>query len=165
MDLGHPGWNDIVADGRGNIYVNGAGFNPAAGQESRPGAVYHVAADGPVRQVAGDIAFPNRMTVIAADLGRPRRGNPGRHLRRLPGHRLVRRRAGRRCVRVAAGGTMLDTVELDRGGFACVLGGPRRTTLFITAAEWRGMTESQMVTPGSGQVLAVEVDVPGAGWP
>ena len=65
MDLGHPGWNDIVADGRGNIYVNGAGFNPAAGQESRPGAVYHVAADGPVRQVAGDIAFPNGMTVIA----------------------------------------------------------------------------------------------------
>ena len=48
---------------------------------------------------------------------------------------------------------------------ACVLGGPDRTTLFITAAEWRGMTESQMVTPGSGQVLAVEVDVPGAGWP
>jgi len=68
-------------------------------------------------------------------------------------------------VRVAAGGAVLDTVELDRGAFACVLGGPQRTTLFITAAEWRGMTETQMVTPGSGQVLAVEVDVSGAGWP
>jgi hypothetical protein len=27
-DLGRPGWNDIVADGRGNVYVNRAGFNP-----------------------------------------------------------------------------------------------------------------------------------------
>jgi hypothetical protein len=28
-----------------------------------------------------------------------------------------------------------------------------------------GMTESEMVTPGSGQVLTAQVDVPGAGWP
>jgi hypothetical protein len=27
------------------------------------------------------------------------------------------------------------------------------------------MTDAQMVTPGSGQVLAIDVDVPGAGWP
>jgi len=32
---------------------------------------------------------------------------------------------GKRCVHVAEGGTMLRTVELDRGGFACALGGPR----------------------------------------
>jgi sugar lactone lactonase YvrE len=72
---------------------------------------------------------------------------------------------GKRCVRVAEGGEELQTVPLDRGGFACVLGGPDRTTLFTTAAEWRGMTDAQLVTPGSGQVLAVNVDVPGAGWP
>jgi sugar lactone lactonase YvrE len=66
---------------------------------------------------------------------------------------------------VAEGGKVLQTVELDRGGFACVLGGPARTTLFIVAAEWRGMTDSEMVRPASGQVLTTEVDVPGAGWP
>ena len=65
----------------------------------------------------------------------------------------------------AEGGAVLQTVELDRGGFACMLGGPRRTTLFIVAATWQGMTESEMVAPGSGQVLATDVDVPGAGWP
>jgi sugar lactone lactonase YvrE len=70
-----------------------------------------------------------------------------------------------RCVRVGAGGTVLQTVELDRGGFACALGGPGRSTLFIVAAEWQGMTGPEMVTPGSGQVLATQVDVPGAGWP
>jgi sugar lactone lactonase YvrE len=60
---------------------------------------------------------------------------------------------------------VLQTVELDRGGFACMLGGPGRTTLFIVAAQWQGMTSAEMVAPGSGQVLAMEVDVPGAGWP
>src|SRR4029077_6576090 len=71
----------------------------------------------------------------------------------------------RRCVRVAAGGAVLQTVELDRGGFACALGGPGGTTLFIVAAEWRGMTGQQMVAPGSGQVLAPEGAGPGAGGP
>ena len=46
-----------------------------------------------------------------------------------------------------------------------MLGGPDGTTLFIVAAQWRGMTESEMVSPGSGQVLTTQVDVPGAGWP
>jgi sugar lactone lactonase YvrE len=56
-------------------------------------------------------------------------------------------------------------VELDRGGFACALGGPGGTTLFIVAAGWQGMTGQQMVAPGSGQVLTTKVAVPGAGWP
>jgi len=72
---------------------------------------------------------------------------------------------GQRCARVAEGGAELQAVPLDRGGFACVLGGEDGTTLFITAAQWRGMTDAQMVTPASGQVLAVTVTVPAAGWP
>jgi len=62
-NLGRPGWNDIVVDGRGNAYVNGAGFNPMAGEEFKPGSVTLVAADGSVRTVADDIAFPNGMAV------------------------------------------------------------------------------------------------------
>src|SRR5206468_3473027 len=49
-----------------------------------------------------------------------------------------------RCVRVAEAGTVLRTIDLDRGAFACALGGPDGTTLFITAAEWRGMTAAEM---------------------
>jgi sugar lactone lactonase YvrE len=64
-DLGQPGWNDIVVDGRGNAYVNRAGFNPVAGEGFRPGFVFLVTADGSVRQVADDIAFPNGMAVTA----------------------------------------------------------------------------------------------------
>jgi sugar lactone lactonase YvrE len=193
-DLGRPGWNDIVADGRGNVYVNGAGFNPMAGEEFRPGGVSLVAPDGVVRQVADDIAFPNGMAVTADNATLIVADSYRRQLVAFDiaaGGSLSGRRTwadlgesapdgicvdaenavwyatvpGRRCARVAEGGTELATVPLDRGGFACALGGPQGTTLFITAAQWRGMTDANLVTPGSGQVLAVDVDVPGAGWP
>ena len=193
-DLGQPGWNDIVADGRGNIYVNRAGFDPTAGEAFRAGSVAHVASDGSVREVADDIAFPNGMavtadnsTLIVADSYRHHLvafdidadgGLSGRRvwaslgLGTPDGICVDEENAvwfadvpGKQCVRVAEGGAVLDLITLERGGFACVLGGPRRSTLFIAAAEWQGMTESQMVTPGSGRVFAVDVDVPGAGWP
>src|SRR5215813_10184337 len=179
--LGQPGWNDIVADGRGNVYVNRAGFNPMAGEEFLPGFVFLVAADGSVRQVADDIAFPNGMAVtadnstlivadsyrhqlVAFDIGADG-GLSGRRIwadlgEGTPDGICADEQdavwyadvPGRRCVRVAEGGTVLRAVELDRGGFACVLGGPAGRTLFIVAAEWLGMTGSEMVTPGSGQV-------------
>jgi sugar lactone lactonase YvrE len=193
-DLGQPGWNDIVIDGRGNAYVNRAGFNPMAGEEFAPGSVFLAAADGSVRQVAGDIAFPNGMAVTAdnstlvvadsyahrlvgfdigpdgglsnrrvfADLGD---GAPDGICADAQGAIWYADVPGRRCVRVADGGAVLQVIELDRGGFACALGGPGGTTLFIVAATWQGMTSAEMVAPGSGQVLAVDVSVPGAGWP
>ena len=193
-NLGRPGWNDIVVDGRSHAYVNGAGFNPMAGEEFRPGSVHLVTADGSVRQVADDIAFPNGMAVTAdnstlivadsyrhqlvgfdigadgglsgrrvwADLGD---GTPDGICTDAQDAVWYADVPNRRCVRVAAGGIVLQTVDLDRGGFACALGGPEGTTLFIVAAEWRGMTESEMVPPGSGQVLTIDVEVPGAGWP
>jgi len=191
-ELGKPGWNDIVVDGRGNAYVNGAGFDPMAGEAFAPGFVVLVTADGSVRQVADDIAFPNGMAVTAdnstlivadsyrhslvafdigadgdlsarrvwADLGD---GVPDGICLDAQGAVWYADVPNRRCVRVAEGGTVLQTIELDRGCFACALGGPDRTTLFMVAAEWRGMSE--MVPPGTGQVLTTEVDVPGAGWP
>ncbi|NEC88577.1 SMP-30/gluconolactonase/LRE family protein [Streptomyces sp. SID12501] len=193
-DLGRPGWNDIVVDGRGNAYVNRAGFDPMAGEAVKPGFVHLATPDGSVRQVADDIAFPNGMAVtpdnstlivadsyrhnlvafdidtdgalsdrrVWADLGQ---GTPD-------GICVDARNAvwyadvpNRRCVRVAEGGTVLQTVALDRGCFACALGGPDGTTLFIVAAQWQGMTEPELVAPGTGQVLTLQVTVPGAGRP
>jgi sugar lactone lactonase YvrE len=62
-DLGRPGWNDIVIDGRGNAYVNRAGFDPTAGEAVKPGSVSLVTPDGRVREVGDDFAFPNGMAV------------------------------------------------------------------------------------------------------
>jgi sugar lactone lactonase YvrE len=65
-DLGsltNHGWNEIVVDGRGNVYVNGPEFDLMAGEKFAPGIIALVASDGSGRRVADNIAFPNGMAV------------------------------------------------------------------------------------------------------
>jgi sugar lactone lactonase YvrE len=189
-----PAGNELVVDGRGNAYVNAVGFDATAGEAFKSGFIALAAPDRSVRQVADDLAFPNGMAVtpdnstlivadsyrhslVAFDIGSDG-GLSNRHVwadlgAGVPDGICVDAETAvwyadvpnKRCVRVAEGGTVQQTIELDRGGFACALGGHDRRTLFIVAAELRGMTEAEMVTPGTGQVLTTEVDVPGDGWP
>lgn len=193
-ELGRPGWNDIVADGRGNVYVNRAGFDPMTSAEFRTGYVHLVTPDGQVSEVADDVAFPNGMAVTAdnstlivadsyrrclvafdigpdgtldgrrvwADLGE---GTPDGICVDAEGAVWYADVPHKQCVRVAEGGRVLRTVQADRGCFAAVLGGPDGTTLFVTAAEWQSMTGPELVAPGSGRLLCLEVEIPGAGWP
>jgi len=191
-ELGGPGWNDIVVDGRGNAYVNGVGFDMVAGEAPRPGHVVLVTPDGTVRRVAGDLLFPNGMAVTADNATLVVAESYGPRLTAFDigaGGELSGRRVfaeledapdgicldaegavwsatvpGRRCLRVAEGGRVLETIDFDRGCFACVLGGPDRRTLFVTAAEWRPDLP-ELVPAGSGQVCSAPVSVPGAGWP
>ncbi|MEV4312170.1 SMP-30/gluconolactonase/LRE family protein [Actinocrispum sp. NPDC049592] len=189
-DLGRPGWNDTAVDRWGNVYVNRAGFNPMAGESPKPGGVHVVTpdgTDGTVREVADDIAFPNGMVVTGdtlivadsyrhtllafdthqdgtltnrrtwADLGT---GTPDGICADADGAIWYADVPNQWCQRVAEGGEVLDTIQLDRGGFACELGGPQGTTLFIVTARWQGMTGPEPVVPGSGQVLSVDVAVP-----
>jgi sugar lactone lactonase YvrE len=70
------------------------------------------------------------------------------------------------CVRVREGGEVLQTINLDRGCFACVLGGIGNKTLFLIATEWRGMENNPEVARArTGQVLTIEAPAPGVGWP
>ena len=59
---------------------------------------------------------------------------------------------------------MLDTVDVDRGCFACMLGGADGRTLFIAAAEWNGPA-SMASAALTGQILTVTAPAPHAGWP
>jgi sugar lactone lactonase YvrE len=70
----------------------------------------------------------------------------------------------KRCVRVREGGELLQTIHLDRGCFACTLGGADKRTLFLAANEWHGPAN---MTDGArkGQVLTAEAPAPGVGWP
>jgi sugar lactone lactonase YvrE len=185
-------WNDIVVDGRGNSYVNNTGFDFPGG-EFAPGILALVTPEGFARQVADEVAFPNGMVVtpdnstlivaesygnkltafdIAAD-GSLSNGRLWADLRGgVPdGICLDAENAiwygdvpNKRCVRVREGGEVLQTIHLDRGCFACALGGADRRTLFLMANEWRGTANMADGSP-TGQVLTAEAPAPGVGWP
>jgi predicted enzyme related to lactoylglutathione lyase len=47
-----------------------------------------------------------------------------------------------------------------------MLGGPDRTTLFLLAAEWRGIERvDEAVAARTGQILMTKAPAPSAGWP
>jgi sugar lactone lactonase YvrE len=187
----HP-WNDIVVDGRGNAYIGNIGFDFPSGEFS-PGILALVTPDGSARQVADDVAFPNGLVVtpdnstlilaesygnrltafdIAADgsLSNQRvwadldGGVPDGICLDAEGAVWYGDVPNKRCVRVREGGEVLQTIDLDRGCFACMLGGVDRRTLFLVAREWGGM-ESTAEEARTGQVLTALAPAPGAGWP
>jgi sugar lactone lactonase YvrE len=156
-------WNEIVVDGRGNIYVNGVGFRFGE-EEFQPGILALVTPDGSARQVADGLAFPNGMVVtpdnstlivsesfagrltafdIAADGSLSNRrvwaDGVGPDGICIDAEGAVWTGSGANaCVRVREGGEVLERVELDRTPFACMLGGPDGRKLFMMAQEWRG---------------------------
>jgi sugar lactone lactonase YvrE len=71
--------------------------------------------------------------------------------------------AGRQVVRVFEGGRVDRSISTgDQTAFACMLGGEKRTTLFICTSTGSG---SRMADKNDGRIEYVEVDVPGAGLP
>jgi len=191
-NLCEHGWNEIVVDGRGNAYVSSVGFDLMAGAQPAAGIVAIVAPDGSSRQVADGLAFPNGMAVtpdnavlivaesyasrltafdIAADGSLSNRrtwaelgdGVPDGICLDAAGAAWYADVPNKRCVRVAEGGEVLQTVSLDRGCFACMLGGPDRTTLFLVARQWHGTDISRGA--GTGQIIATAAPARGAGWP
>lgn len=185
-------WNDIVVDGRGNAYVNNIGFEFPGG-DFTTGIVALVTPNGSARQVADGVVFPNGMAVtpdnstlivaeshagrltafdIGADGGLSNRrvwadlgpGSPDGICLDADNAVWYADVPNKRCVRVREGGEVLRTIELDRGCFACALGGVEGRTLFMVAAEWSDPA-TMMSGPRSGQVLTVEAPAPGTGWP
>ena len=72
---------------------------------------------------------------------------------------------GRRVVRVMEGGSITDTVTVGapNSAYACALGGPTGTTLFICTAPTS--TPEAALEQMGGRIEAVEVEVPGAAAP
>jgi sugar lactone lactonase YvrE len=69
-----------------------------------------------------------------------------------------------RCVRIAEGGAVLDTVETgELNPFACMLGGPDGRHLFMLVAPSSDATEAAKAP--LGKVLVCEVDAARSGWP
>lgn len=70
---------------------------------------------------------------------------------------------GRRVVRVAEGGEVLDEVATDRSAVACALGGEDRRTLYVLTS--KGTRPDRVAGAATGRIETVRVDVPGVGWP
>lgn len=167
--------NEIVVDGRGNAYVN-------SGTQ-----VLLVPAGGGPREVATGLSFGNGMAVtpdnatliVAESHGNrltafdiaPDGGLSGRRVwADLPGgypDGICLDAEGavwygdvpnQHAVRVREGGEILDTIKLDRGCFACALGG---NTLYLVATEYGG-TVSGADQPRTGRILTARVPVPSA---
>jgi len=65
---------------------------------------------------------------------------------------------------MACGPSRKDVAEVQRR-FADVRAIVGLAAIYIAAARWNGMTEAELVAPGSGRILAVDVDTPGVGRP
>jgi sugar lactone lactonase YvrE len=154
------GWNEIVVDGRGNIYVNGMAVTPDGStliiSESFAGKLtaFDIAEDGGLttrRDWAAGVG-PDGVCIDAEGAIWTGSGGAG-------------------CVRVREGGEILDRVELDLMPFACMLGGPDGRTLFIMAADWHVGEDpadnmARLTTgPRTGRVLTVQAPAPHAGRP
>ena len=183
--------NELVVAANGNAYVNSIEFDFASGGEPAGGVIALVTAEGQVRRVADELAFPNGMALtpdqrtllVAESFGgritaftvdddgalHDRRvwaevdGAPDGICLDAEGAVWYADVPNQHCVRVAEGGEVLDRVPTDRGCFACVLGGPDRRTLLLMLAEFdpTGTAPERR----TGQIAAVDVDVPGAGRP
>jgi sugar lactone lactonase YvrE len=177
--LGSGTWNEIVIDAAGRIYVNGP-------------AIMLILPDGSVEKQAEGFQFPNGMALSADGRTLICAESWARQLTafdvatdgRLSNRRIWAGLAGPPdgicfdsegavwyadvpnacCRRVREGGEVINEVKVDRGAFACMLGGEDRSTLFVTTAQWFGMDMMDQMG-GTGQIVSVEVTSTGAGWP
>jgi sugar lactone lactonase YvrE len=182
-------WNEVVADDRGNAYVNTIGFEFPGG-EFAPGLIVRLTPDGDVAPVADDLAFPNGMAIspdgatlivaesygnrlTAYDIGddaslgsrRVWAETPGDHPDGIcmdaEGAVWYADVGNQHCVRVREGGEILATVHLDRGAFACALSRGTSPRLFVAAQAYGNPGPSQP----TGQIVSFPAPAPGAGRP
>jgi sugar lactone lactonase YvrE len=191
--------NDLAVGPDGTAYVGGFGFDLDAWLDAGattppvPSNVVVLAPDGSVRQVVGDVLFPNgtalsddgRTLILAETLGSrllafdvaadgtlenrrvfaqlPRRISPDGICLDAEGQVWVATASIPECLRVAEGGEVTATVTTEKTTFACVLGGDDRSTLYVMTATT--FHHSHAADAGDAQIETATVDVPGAGFP
>jgi sugar lactone lactonase YvrE len=186
--------NDMVVAADGAAYVGNFGFSIApVRQEVRPAQLAKVTPDGKVSVAARELLFPNgavitpdgRTLVIGESAGRrltafsidadgeladrrewasmPEGAFPDGICLDADGAIWVASPASREVLRLKAGGEVLERIKTEQMAIAPMLGGADRRTLFICTAESTDPEYCRI--HHTARILAVEVDVPGAGRP
>lgn len=149
-DLLFPNGSVVTPDGVGLIVAETTGRRLTAFRIGRDGALggrrtWADFAAGATREATGRPVLPDGIALDAA------------------GGIWVADALSGRVIRVTEGGGVMEEIPVGIGTFACTLGGDAGTTLFIcTAPSFR---EDARRASRDAVLLAVEVDVPGAGRP
>ncbi|MEU7813886.1 SMP-30/gluconolactonase/LRE family protein [Pseudonocardia sp. NPDC049154] len=186
--------NDMVVAPNGNAYVTGFGYDAAAGEKRQATGVCLVRPDGSVELQQGELWRPNGVAVTAdgrrlvvaetrlhrisvQDIAADGTLGERRDLAHLPSGTWadgvcldaedavwVADPKGHGVFRFLADGTLDRQIDFGMDSpVACVLGGPERRTLYLTVGPVRPMHEAR--TDPQGRIVAIDVDVPGAGRP
>ena len=184
--------NDMVVDAHGRAYIGNFGFDLDGGAPPITTDLIRVDPDGSMRVAATDIRFPNGTVItpdgatliigesfggcltafdVAADGGLSNRrvwaqldgATPDGICLDAEGAIWSACPLTGRVLRVREGGEVTDVVTVDRNGaYACMLGGPDRTTLYVCTADASNPAETGSLR---GAIETCEVTVPGAGLP
>jgi len=182
--------NDMVMLPSGAAYVGNFGYDMHAGEKFRPTQLIYVTPDGEASHCAKDLVFPNgtvispdgKTLVIAETFGGkltsyavaddgslsdrevwaalPQGAVPDGICLDEAGGVWVASPTTNECLRMERGGNVSHRVGLDRGAFACMLGG---TDLYILTAESSKPDECK--AQRAGQLVRVEAPFSAAGYP
>lgn len=185
--------NDMVVAADGAAYVGNFGFSLTPREDVRPAHLAKVTADGTVSIAASELLFRNgavitpdghtlvigesagrRLTAFSIDArgdlgdrrawaGMPEGAFPDGICLDADGAIWVASPSSRELLRIKEGGEVLDRIPTEQMAIAAMLGGEERRTLFICTAESTDPAFCQ--ANHSARILAVDVDVPGAGLP
>jgi len=184
--------NDMVVDGLGRAFVGDTGFNMGAGQVPRPGRVIHWREGESPRIVAENLLFPNgcvvtpdaQLLLIAETMSNRITGfaisldgsltnrmvfatldsSPDGMCLDALGAVWIGQPHLSSFIRVTTDGRIARRVpSIAPFAVSCALGGSERRTLYMCSAD----TDLARLARGdsSARIDALEVDVPGAGWP
>lgn len=182
--------NDMVVDAKGRAWVGNFGFDLHAGESVCPTEMIRVDPDGSTRIVATDLVFPNGTVITpdgrtlivgesfagrltAFDIDADGNLSNRRIWATLEGGAVpdgicldaaggiwVASPTTNNCVRVEEGGRITHRVDLDRGGYACMLGD---RSLYVLASGTSHPDKCR--AERSGQVLVADAPYSGAGLP
>ncbi len=184
--------NDMVVDASGRAYIGSLGFDFESGEAPRTTDLIRVDPDGTASVAARHLAVPNgsvitpdgRTLIVGESLAQRYTAFDLEADGRLSGRRVwaeleeggpdgccvdaasgiwAALPATREVVRVLEGGEVTQRIPTRQRPIACMLGGADRRTLFVMTAV--SLRRERCERQRDARIVAVRVDVPGAGRP